>query len=84
MQQEIRSLKERTGRMQEDAVRHFKGIETREKQLLNKNEEVKSIQKDMERQKGEIARIEEKTIQLTSKIEKIEKKRMQEGQSFMN
>ena len=82
MQQEIRSLKERTGRMQEDAVRHFKGIETREKQLLNKNEEVKSIQKDMERQKGEIARIEEKTIQLTSEIEKIEKKRMQEGQKL--
>ena len=82
MQQEIRSLKDDTTRMQEDVVRHFNGIKERERQLQHNNNKIEAIQSDTNQNKAEIAQNDKKVLELKSQIAEKEKKRSNDEQEL--
>ena len=75
MQQEILNLKEQGNRIQEDMRRHFDGIKAREQQRKSNDKEIESINKAIEDEKVELARMESRVSELKTSMEETEKNR---------
>ena len=75
MKQEIQSLNEQGNRIEEDLLRNFTGIESREQQQKSNNMEIDSIHRKIEDETEKLIRMESRASELQAIMDETDKKR---------